>query len=297
MYYRTGTYVGFNTALAGWTLHESVAVTSVGAGLPTPVPFTNQLQLNGNQLYSMMVVLTTGTNIDYTNGTTTGAVLAQNSDLIIYEGAGISWPLGSNFNPRTWNGTIHYGGKSCSTVRKSVNLTIGSDTAVAAFIATPGAGMVMNFDATATVNGDHYAWDFGDGSFGTGITTSHPYAVNGTYTVTLTVSDSTDCYSTSVADTTFMLNISVIENALERSMVIYPNPAKSEVKVSFDALGSGKMVLRVLDMTGKEVISQKADNLNGKVDYMLDIGQLADGVYMIEVEHAELKATKRLIKQ
>ncbi len=297
IYYRTGSYVGFNTALTGWTLHETVAVTGGGTGVATPVPFTNPLQLNGNQLYSMMVVLTTSTSIAYTNGSTTGAVLAQNSDLIIYEGAGISWPLGSNFNPRYWNGTIYYGGKSCSTVRKSVNLTIGSDTAVAAFSATAGTGMTMNFDATATVNGDHYAWDFGDGSSGTGITTSHSYATNGNYTVTLTVSDSTDCYSTSVADTSFLMNISLDENALERSMVIYPNPAHDEVKVSFDPLGSSKMDLRITDLSGKEVISQKVDNLNGKVDFIVNIGKLADGVYMIEVSNGELKAIRRLVKQ
>ncbi len=34
-----------------------------------------------------------------------------------------------------------------------------------------------------------YAWDFGDGTTGTGQTTTHPYTKSGTYAVKLTVTD------------------------------------------------------------------------------------------------------------
>lgn len=44
-----------------------------------------------------------------------------------------------------------------------------------------------------------YAWDFGDGSTGTGVEVSHTYDANGTYTVMLTVTDDKDAAnSTSV---------------------------------------------------------------------------------------------------
>ena len=60
-----------------------------------------------------------------------------------------------------------------------------------------GAGMagatLYRFDASGSSDPDRetltFAWDFGDGSQGTGMTTTHVYAAAGAYSVTLTVSD------------------------------------------------------------------------------------------------------------
>ena len=55
-------------------------------------------------------------------------------------------------------------------------------------------------DTDGTVNG--YAWDFGDGNLGTGVTTTHTYAVAGTYEVTLTVTDDDTATDTQVHSVT-----------------------------------------------------------------------------------------------
>jgi dipeptidyl aminopeptidase/acylaminoacyl peptidase len=52
---------------------------------------------------------------------------------------------------------------------------------------------IATFDGSGSTDSDGtletYAWDFGDTSIGSGMTTSHAYTVAGTYTVTLTVTD------------------------------------------------------------------------------------------------------------
>jgi PKD repeat protein len=54
-------------------------------------------------------------------------------------------------------------------------------------------GMTVSVDASLSSDPDgviqSYAWDFGDGSFGTGVKTTHDYTAEGTYTVVLTVTD------------------------------------------------------------------------------------------------------------
>ncbi|MET0415161.1 MAG: PKD domain-containing protein, partial [Actinoplanes sp.] len=64
-------------------------------------------------------------------------------------------------------------------------------------VATPAAGtapVTVEFDGTATdAEGDTpltYAWDFGDGGTATTLDASHTYTVPGTFTATLTVTDS-----------------------------------------------------------------------------------------------------------
>jgi PKD repeat protein len=55
------------------------------------------------------------------------------------------------------------------------------------------AGVPMTFDAAASSDPDNdmliFAWDFGDGSTGSGITATHAFARAGSYVVTLSVSD------------------------------------------------------------------------------------------------------------
>ena len=54
-------------------------------------------------------------------------------------------------------------------------------------------GLTVNVDASASKDSDgsiaSYAWNFGDGSDGSGATTSHTYTTAGTYTITLSVTD------------------------------------------------------------------------------------------------------------
>jgi PKD repeat protein len=80
----------------------------------------------------------------------------------------------------------------------TLSLTISADTPTAAFTSTqlaPTSAHTMTFDGSSSsaIPGrtiTAYSWNFGDGSTGTGQAPNHTYAAGGTYTVTLTVTDS-----------------------------------------------------------------------------------------------------------
>ncbi len=295
VFVRAGTGVGNEASLTGWSLLDSMTVTGNGAGNATHIPFTTPYLALAGQTYSFMV-LTTTAQMDYTNGTAVGNVLAQNTDLVIYEGAGISWPLSSVFTPRFWNGRIYYNTDACSDIRVPVNLTLGTDTATASF-STTGTQPTFNFDASASVNADVYTWDFGDGNNGTGVTTSHTYANNGVYTVTLTVDDTTGCSSMATDTTSIEVTIGIEENPLEQSLAVYPNPATDRVLVDFDLVNSSNATIRLMDAQGRVLVEVAEKAQGSKFHRTIDVSQLANGVYMIEIESGDLIAQRRLSVQ
>ncbi len=120
----------------------------------------------------------------------------SSSEAIIY-----SAPHGGYYyvNPYAYDGS--------GTYVLSVNIgDAGSSLSANAGYDRPiGTGQSIVFDGTESSGQiSSYAWDFGDGSNGTGSAPSHTYSTTGIYTVTLTVSDNvntaTDTVTVTVQD-------------------------------------------------------------------------------------------------
>jgi len=103
-------------------------------------------------------------------------------------------------------------------------------------------GQIVYFNASASYDPDgeivSYLWDFGDGTNTTGITASHSYADNGTYTVILTVTDDDGATATATATKT-VLNRPPIASFTESAETVF----KAEViyfnaSFSYDPDGS-----------------------------------------------------------
>ncbi|MFL5477894.1 MAG: PKD domain-containing protein, partial [Gemmatimonadaceae bacterium] len=60
------------------------------------------------------------------------------------------------------------------------------------------SGRTCSFNASSSTGATSYSWAFGDGTSATGVTTSHRYARNRTYTVTLTTQPGTSTASKTV---------------------------------------------------------------------------------------------------
>jgi len=69
----------------------------------------------------------------------------------------------------------------------------GTNTPPTAAFSSSSSNLIASFNAGASSDSDgtiaSYAWNFGDGSTGTGIAPTHTYATGNTYSVTLTVTD------------------------------------------------------------------------------------------------------------
>jgi len=79
-----------------------------------------------------------------------------------------------------------------------------------------------------------YAWTFGDGGTGTGVTASHTYATGGTFTVTLTVTDNRGGTATTSQDVTVVpanqLPVAALSVRVEPVLVSHQKPASCEIR-------------------------------------------------------------------
>ena len=119
VYVKAGTWVGFEEDAAAWTLLGTVAdVTSAGQDVPTPLNQTFGYDVMAGDTVAFYVTLTTSTAINYTNGTTVGALFVSDANMEVFEGAGKVYPFANTFQPRNFNGNIVYstGGGASATM-------------------------------------------------------------------------------------------------------------------------------------------------------------------------------------
>ena len=207
---------------------------------------------------------------------------ASNADLDFLEGVGKSYPFGSTFSPRIFNGVIHYGAVGCSDVRQMLSLGLNTDTAMASFTSTVQAnGADVDFDATGSF-GDTYSWNFGDGSTGSGMTTMHTYAVGGTYTACLTVTDST-CNSTDSTCQTVLVTVGQEESLLNQSLNVFPNPSNGKFRVEFQVEGLKDVSIRVSTLLGQEIYASQPGNVSGEYREEFDLSNEATGIYVLQI--------------
>lgn len=175
VWYRPGTFVGFESSNIGWTSLITTTVNSPGTGTLVSVSGFS-LNLNAGQTYGLYVT-TNGGGVNYTNGTAVGNTLASNSDITVKEGKGGGY-FGVTIATRNWNGRLHYVTQGCTSPMAPATVSVNAAPTVSVTgPSTICAGQSANISASGATT---YTWN-------TGATTSSiaptPTA-NATYTVT-----------------------------------------------------------------------------------------------------------------
>ena len=64
---------------------------------------------------------------------------------------------------------------------------------------------------------------------------------------------------------------------------IFPNPATSEVNISFETQAEGNVEIKVFDLNGKQVLQTNTATQKGKNQTSINIDQLISGVYFVHI--------------
>ncbi len=167
--------------------------------------------------------------------------------------------------------------------------SIGGDSLLPVNVAfeavLPTTGTNVQFDNN-TFWATKWAWDFGDGNTSDNRNPAYTYAAPGTYTVTLKASNwcSEETF-TQVINVGISGTVEPAENVFQMS----PNPASGSFVLQLQQAQAAQ--LRIADLGGRVVYDRFV--LDGN---RVDIGQLAKGVYSVQVISNGQIYTQKLVK-
>ncbi len=132
VYYKTGTYSGFESNQAAWTLYDTKSVTSAGYGHMVGVKLKNPMSIPAGNLYGFYILVDGGTTqkcITFKNTTVT----YSNADVSVATGVVSSNQFSGITGNYSWDGRVFYR-KLCLSNRVAVKATIKPRPIGAAFI-------------------------------------------------------------------------------------------------------------------------------------------------------------------
>ncbi len=203
VWYRPGTFVGFESSNAGWTNVVTTTVNALGTGSLTLVPVNFSVNIPAGQTYGFYVTANGGGSFAYTNGVAVGNVFSSNSDVSILEGKGGGY-YAVTIATRIFNGQMRYTKVGCTSTRIPVTLTVSPTPTVSVNSST--TAVCSGGTATLTANGaTTYSWS--------NSATTSSIVVNPTVTTTYSVSGATAGCTSNLALTTLSINPAPAINA------------------------------------------------------------------------------------
>jgi fibronectin type 3 domain-containing protein len=192
---------GFTFRVNDGIQNSAAATVTITITAVNDLPIANSQTVTTNEDMADTIILT-GSDLDGdslsfsivtppTHGIL-GSIIPANSTSAL-----VSYTPVANYNgPDSFTFRVNDGTVNSSDATITITVNSVNDPPVASFTATPPSGpapLAVSFNASASSDVDGtistYAWNFGDGNFGSGITVSHTYNATGNYTAVLTVTD------------------------------------------------------------------------------------------------------------
>ncbi|MEZ4825597.1 MAG: choice-of-anchor J domain-containing protein [Bacteroidia bacterium] len=181
--------------------------------------------------------------------------------------------------------------EGCEYVLPTVTIS-STDTLPDGEITFNITGGDVGFYANST-NATTYSWDFGDSSDVQ--TVPHPvhtYANNGSYTVTLTMTN--NCGTTTLVNDSVIVETVGLEDDLQKNITIAPNPNQGVFNLNFENLKLQDVQIEIFTMAGQKVHHERLDPVLHSYSHPVNLaGNLAKGIYILEITTDKVKIRKR----
>jgi hypothetical protein len=103
--------------------------------------------------------------------------------------------------------------------------------------------------------------------------------------------------STVTSDAATGPEITMLESSLMQLQVkAYPNPTTGDITLSMTGFDEGQVVIRVIDIFGKTVMNTGHYLVRGRGTMPMQLGNVTNGVYLIQVSQKDKIKTLKLLK-
>jgi len=255
--------------------------------------------MNGcSNMASQTVTVNAVPAITITGNVISGTVICKGGMDTLMANAVGNGPFSYNWSTSGTNDTVVVSNANVYlvTVTDANGCTHTSSTNVTNNISSLGITGTSSVNAgagdTLTANGGtNYMWSTGS----TSDTTMIAPMMQTTYSVTGV--DFNGCVDTATFIVMINPPLSVNSLSISDNTTLYPNPAVTTVNLSFKMAGSGKSaIIKLIDLTGKEVMSTNTTISNGQV-MPIDISGLTMGTYFVKIITENSSQVVRFIKQ
>ena len=183
---------------------------------------------------------------------------------------------------------------NCTQV--STPITVANGQQVIAGITSSSVTVYLNQGGEIQFNSisagaTSYVWDFGDGNTSTDKDPLHTYTATGTYTVTLTAFNG-PCSDTQMDVIVVLESTGAVAN-IENVDEVSVTQDNQNVIVKFNLRTRSQAEIEVFNSVG-QIITSMTTNVK-KTDVQLDLPQMSDGIYLINVNTKEVSLTKKLV--
>lgn len=171
------------------------------------------------------------------------------------------------------------------------NTSTSNSLTIANVYALPTVDVTMNNDILHSTQAVSYQWIYNgvdiDGETGQ----SYAPDINGDYEVRIT--DAHGCQNTSSPYTVTFMATGINGVTSSESISIYPNPTRGNLHVNLSSVKDETVTVNLFNVAGRSFYQQQLAVTNGQ--FMLNVGALDKGVYVLEISHQKETLYKRVV--
>lgn len=180
----------------------------------------------------------------------------------------------------------------CGTNTTCQNLIIACNPPDPNFSYANGVGTVNFTDGTAN-NPTRWLWNFGDGTTDTVQNPQHGYLFPGSFWVCLRAWNS--CGRADTCMWVTVTTIGVEDGLFGTSLEIFPNPNSGQFTLRGEVIENTDLEIAVVNVLGEQLWYRDERNLYGTFTRSIDLGNVAKGVYFLELKSGDRRIVRKIV--